>query len=161
MKTNTLNENIFDLIANQWGLLASGDEKNHNCMTFSWGGMGHLWSKDIVYIYVRPQRFTYEFIEANPYFSINFFDEKYKDILKICGTKSGREIDKKNLDLTPLTENGCVYYKEAKISAVCRNIYYQDINPSNFLDAEIDKNYTDGDYHRMYIGEIVSMKHQV
>ncbi|MBP7902331.1 MAG: flavin reductase [Spirochaetes bacterium] len=160
MKTNSLNENIFDLIANQWGLLASGDIPNHNCMTFSWGGMGHLWNKDIAYIYVRPQRFTYEFIEANPYFSINFFDEKYKDILKVCGTKSGREIDKKNLDLTPITENGCVYYKEAKISAVCRKIYHQDINPANFLDAEIDKNYTDGDYHRMYIGEIVSMKPQ-
>jgi len=79
MKTHIINENIFDLIANQWGLLASGDIQSHNCMTFSWGGMGHLWNKDIVYIYVRPQRFTYEFIEANPYFSINFFDEKYKD----------------------------------------------------------------------------------
>jgi hypothetical protein len=54
-----------------------------------------------------------------------------------------------------------VYFNEARLVYTCRKIYFQDITPDNFLDPSIDKNYPDKDYHRMYIGEIISCMKEV
>lgn len=47
-------------------------------MTISWGGLGTLWNKPVVTIYVKPIRYTYEFMENNEFFTISFYDETYK-----------------------------------------------------------------------------------
>jgi len=156
-KPSEIKENFIDLIANQWMLIAAGNQINHNCMTASWGGVGYLWNKNVVYIFIRLQRYTYNFVNNNLEFSINFFDEKYRDILKTCGAKSGTEINKMKLEITPLFSENCVYYKEAKLSIICKKIYFQDINPDNFTDNSIIKNYPQNDFHRMFIGEIISI----
>ncbi len=149
-----LEQNIVDLIANQWMLISAGEERNHNTMTASWGGIGHLWNKDVVFIFVRDHRYTFQFIEKYDKFSLCFFDEKYHDILKLCGTKSGKDIDKMNLEIKPIFEEQNIYYREAKIAVLCKKIYSQDLNPEKFIDKSIFKNYPKKDYHRMYIGEI-------
>lgn len=149
-----LQESAVDLIAKQWMLITAGNEESHNTMTASWGGIGHLWNKDVAYIFIRPQRYTYDFVEKNEFFSLSFFDEKYRDVLKLCGTKSGRDIDKMNLEITPVFEDGNIYYKEARVVMLCKKIYYQDIDSKNFLEESIQKNYPINDYHRVYIGEI-------
>lgn len=149
-----LQKSAVDLIANQWMLITAGSDDNHNTMTASWGGIGHLWNKDVAYIFIRPQRYTYDFVEKNKFFSLCFFEEKYRNVLKLCGTKSGREIDKMNLEITPVIDGGNIYYKEAKIVFLCKKIYFQDIKPDFFIDKSIQNNYPINDYHRMYIGEI-------
>ncbi|MBI5540141.1 MAG: flavin reductase family protein [Bacteroidia bacterium] len=151
-----LNENIFKLIAKDWMLLSAGNIDNFNNMTASWGGMGNLWNKPVAFIFVRPPRYTYKFIESNDFFTINFFEEKYRDILNLSGTKSGRDIDKmKNIGLTPVeSKNKSVYYSEARLIMECKKIYFQDINPENFLDDTIINKYPQKDFHRMYVGEI-------
>ena len=64
----------------------------------------------------------------------------------------------KETGITPVeTPNRSVCFAEARLVMECRKIYYQDLDPENFLDASIAKNYPDRDYHRMYIGEIVSV----
>ena len=153
-----IDENVFKLIGSDWMLLTAGMGKSFNMMTASWGGMGVLWNKPVTYIFVRPTRYTYEFIEKNKTYSLSFFDEKYRKALNLCGTKSGRDIDKvKESGLTPVvSENGIVHFKEAKLVLECTKLYYQDIDPAHFLDPAINKLY-DNDYHRMYIGQIIKI----
>ncbi len=90
----SLKLNPFTAIGEDWLLLTAGNKDNANTMTASWGGMGVLWGKNVVTVYVRPQRFTYQFMENSDYFTVAFFDESWRGALKLCGSKSGREVDK-------------------------------------------------------------------
>ncbi len=147
----------FKLIWKDWMLVTAGGIDSFNTMTANWGGLGELWFKRVCYVVVRPSRYTYEFMERGDVFTLTFFDQKYRDALNICGAKSGRDIDKvKETGLTPVaSEAGGVYFDEARIVLECKKIYFQDINPSNFLDDSIKEGYPDSDYHRLYIGEIL------
>ncbi len=153
-----LNENAISLIANDWMLISAGNYNSFNNMTASWGGLGNLWNKNVAFVFVRPPRYTYKFIEENDYFTICFFEEKYREMLRLTGTKSGREINKMvDLGLTAIeSKNKSVYYNEAKIVFECKKIYFQDITPNNFIDSSIIKHYPKFDFHRMYVGEIVN-----
>jgi flavin reductase (DIM6/NTAB) family NADH-FMN oxidoreductase RutF len=154
-----LNENVFDLLGNGWMLVTAGTIDSFNTMTASWGGMGVLWNKNVCYIVIRPQRHTFSFLEKSPYFTLSFFHEKYRDVLKYCGARSGRDVNKvKETGVTPLeTVNEAVYFLEARLVIECKKLYFQDIDPKNFIEGKIADNYPNSDYHRMYIGEIVSM----
>ncbi len=87
---NTLQlENSFKLIGRDWALITGKNGKRINTMTASWGGFGHLWNKDVVYIFIRPQRYTYEFVESSDYFTLSFYEDKYKKDLEYLGKASG------------------------------------------------------------------------
>ena len=84
--------------------------------------------------------------------------EEYRKALTLCGSKSGRDIDKiKECGLTVSASAGnAPYFQEADLVLVCRKLYWQDIDPAHFLDPDLDGRwYPEKDYHRMYIGEIV------
>lgn len=155
---NRIDENTFKLIGSDWMLITAGTKDSFNMMTASWGGLGVLWNKPVSYIFVRPTRYTYEFLEKNKSYSLSFFDEKYRKALSLCGSKSGRDTDKvKESGLTPVvSENGIVHFDEAKLVLECTKLYFQDIDPAHFLDSSIDRLYNN-DYHRMYIGEITKI----
>ncbi len=157
IKPKEIEENAFKLIGSDWMLITAGSEKKFNTMTASWGGLGILWHKNICSIFIRPQRYTYEFIEMSDTFTLSFFDNNHRDVLKYCGSHSGREVDKvAETGITPVfSEDGGVYFQEAKLVLECRKLYYQDIIPGNFLDESINENYPKEDYHRMYFGEII------
>lgn len=157
---SAVSQNVFSAIGDQWMLLTAGDREGLNTMTVSWGGMGVLWGKNVVTVYVRPQRYTYEFMERGNYFTVAFFGEDRRDALALCGSKSGREVDKvKACGFTPAYAAGdAPYFAEAKLVFVCRKLYFDDIEPAHFLDGDIgEKNYPGKDYHRMYIGEVVEV----
>lgn len=161
VKAEELSDNIFQLIGSDWMLVTAGSPEKYNTMTASWGGAGVLWGKNVCWCVIRPQRYTYEFIEKNGVFTLSFFDEKYKDALNLCGSKSGREINKAEAaGITPIAGElaGTTEFAEARLVLECKKLYYQDIAPKNFVDADIDKWYSEKDYHRMYIGEIVNCK---
>lgn len=156
----SISRNVFSAIGDDWMLITAGDRDRSNTMTASWGGMGVLWGKNVVTVYVRPQRYTYEFMEKSDCFTIAFFDESHRDALKLCGSKSGREVDKAEACGFTLAygSGGAPYFQEAKLVIVCKKLYFDDIDPAHFLDEGIDaKNYPNKDYHRMYIGEIVEV----
>ena len=48
--------NSFTKLDKEWGLVAAGNADASNAMTVSWGGMGTIWNKPVVTIYIRPQR---------------------------------------------------------------------------------------------------------
>jgi len=86
-----INQNPFTLIDDDWFLLSAGNLSTFNTMTASWGGMGILWNKPVVFCFVRPQRYTYKFMESNDLFTMSFFDESYRKALSLCGKVSGRQ----------------------------------------------------------------------
>lgn len=144
------------LISDEWALVTAGSRDKWNTMTVSWGGMGELWGKDVAMIFIRPQRYTYEFIEREDYFTMSFFGGEYKKALSLCGSKSGREIDKaQEAGLTPFYPGPAVAIEEAKLVLVCRKLAFQDLDPAGFIDPAIDSScYPAKDYHRMYVGAI-------
>jgi len=162
------NENNMDLknfnlaplysIDQEWALLTAGKKDKFNAMTISWGGLGTIWNKPIVTIYVRRNRYTYEFIESNEYFTVSFFNEEYRSDLKTLGGMSGRNVDKIALtSITPEFLEGAISFKEATLTIVCKKIYFQDLDSKNIPQNEINKFYKTDPVHRMYIGEVIDI----
>lgn len=155
-----LQDNLIRLIASDWMLVTAGTPEKFNTMTANWGGMGYLWNKNVVFVFVRPERYTYEFMENTEGFTLTFFDERYRDALNLCGVKSGRNCDKvRESGLTPLfTEAGLPAFAEARTILECRKLYATQLTRDAFLDHEpLDVHYrTKGGLHKIYIAEIIN-----
>lgn len=150
-----LNFNPFSLIGDKWMLITCGDKEKYNTMTASWGSIGVMWNKNVVFSFIRPQRYTFEFVEKNDYFSISFYPDEYKSALSLCGKVSGRDVDKaKEANLTPVFDEKTPYFEEANIVLICKKLYNQNLEPSCFLDKKLESFYPQKDYHKMFIGEI-------
>lgn len=150
--------NFVDLIGKQWMLITAGTKDSFNTMTAAWGGFGFLWNVPVAYIFIRPQRYTFEFVEKYDDFTLCFFEKKYKSILSYCGANSGRDVNKiKETGLTVKeTDAGNIYFEQAKLVVECSKLYQDDINPEHFKDRLINRNYPNKDYHRMYIGKVIN-----
>ena len=85
---HTLKFNPFDKISKQWMLITAGDRTKSNTMTASWGGVGIMWGKPVATAYIRPQRYTKEFVDQNEYFTLSFLAEEYRKALNVCGSVS-------------------------------------------------------------------------
>lgn len=156
------NDNVFRTIGREWMLISAGKQGDMNTMTASWGGLGVLWNTNVSFAFVRPSRYTYEFLEKEKNYSLSFFEPGHKRALQLCGSKSGRDIDKiAETGLTPVFDAPAPYFAESRITLICRKMYTQDIDPSRFLDPTIAGNYQNGDYHRLYVGEITKVLMQV
>lgn len=147
--------NSFNLIGKDWMLVTAGDKNSYNTMTASWGGFGILWHKDVAYVFIRPQRYTYEFVEKNDCLTLSFFDDSHREMLTYMGKNSGRDKDKfKEMNLNPYFFNdGTPAVKEANMIIKCRKLYKQQLNENCAIDESI-KEFYNGDYHYMYVVEI-------
>jgi flavin reductase (DIM6/NTAB) family NADH-FMN oxidoreductase RutF len=155
-----LRESPAKLIGDNWMLITAGCADKFNTMTASWGTLGHLWNKNVAIVFVRPQRYTFEFMERGEHFTLSFFRENYRDALSILGSKSGRDGDKvKEVGFTPLeTPVGAMAFGEAYMIIECKKIYSDFFDPELFIDPAIaEKNYPRHDFHKMYIGEIINV----
>ncbi len=182
-----ITENTFTLIGTDWALLtagsagsagsekasagnesagygetstnneSAGDTTKSNTMTISWGGLGIYGNKPVSFTFIRPQRYTKQFVDTQQTFSLCFFDETYKDILKFCGTKSGKEIDKiRECNLTLNYHKGTPYFTEAKLILINRVLFQQPMEQKSFIDSDLEKKiYPTKDYHDLYISEII------
>lgn len=141
-------------------LLAAGNEQQSNSMTIGWGGIGTLWGKTAITVYVAEKRYTKQFMDSSQYFTIMAFSERKEEILEYMGTKSGRDGDKaKALNLhTAYTENGTPYYVEADMVLECRTMYAAPFDPQYYKDDVPKRMYANfpAGIHTMYIGEVVS-----
>ena len=150
-------ESATKLIGKDWMLIVThdGQQNKVNAMTASWGALGVLWNKPVAICFVRPQRHTYDLVEQSERFTLDFFGEEYRDALKICGTKSGRDCDKLALcGLMPIELDGAPAIGDAHLVLVCRKLYVDDLKENAFLDPALLSHYAAGDYHRMYVCEI-------
>ena len=156
IKPEEMTDNPFQLIGTEWMLITAGTKDSFNTMTAAWGGLGVLWGKSICFCVIRPTRYTYEFMEQSDLYTLSFLGKQYRHILTYCGSNSGRDTNKvAETGLTSISDDGSVYFAEARLVLSCRKIYFQDILPDHFLDPKIDEFYPLKDYHRMYVGEIL------
>ena len=157
ISVSELQLNPYQKIAKEWMLITAGDEANgYNTMTASWGHLGSLWNKPTAVCYVRPQRYTKEFIDRESYYTLCFFPEAFHKALGYLGTKSGRDEDKvAKVGLTPVFGEGYTYFAEAELVLVCRTLYQAPLKEEYFRDAAVmDINYPERDFHDLYIGAI-------
>ena len=159
IEPKNIDKNVFSAIGDQWMLVTAGTAEACNTMTASWGGLGVIWGAPAATCYIRPQRYTKEFIDQEDYFTLAFFGEESRKALQLCGSQSGRDIDKvKECGFTVgMAECGAPYFEEAELVLVCRKRFAQPMNP-DYMPQEIKtKWYPEEDYHTLYIGEIVEV----
>lgn len=158
VNVKSLNENVFKLFDEEWCLITSGSIDSFNTMTASWGMMGILWNRPVAICFIRPQRYTNQFVEKSEYYTLSFFEEKHRDILNFCGSNSGRDCNKvKETGLIPVfSDMGNIGYQQARMIFECKKLYSDNLKSEGFLDQYIIKNnYPISDFHYFYIGEIV------
>ncbi len=157
-----LKDNFFETVSKEWMLVTAGNKEQFNTMTASWGCIGFLWNKNVAIIFVRPERYTHEFIEKDGIVTLAFLgnEPEARKIYSFCGSKSGRDYDKmKETGLKPIeTEFNGITYEQARLTLECKKIYKDNIKPELFLDSSIEKWYggKNGGYHDVYILEIVN-----
>jgi flavin reductase (DIM6/NTAB) family NADH-FMN oxidoreductase RutF len=152
-----LEGNVFEQIGKDWALITAMKKESGdvNTMTASWGGMGVIWRDPSFVCVIRPQRYTYEFSENADILTLSFFDEKYRDALKICGTKSGRDGNKiAEAGLTVVHDGEAAYFDEAKTVLVGRKVYTDMLREDSFVDKSIISTHYNGDLHRFYVCKI-------
>ena len=137
-----------------------GDKTGLNTMTIGWCQLGRLWNLPVCTVYVRPERYTYQFMESHDYFTVSILPEEAKKVTALCGGKSGRDVDKvKACGLTVRWGAGdAPFFDEAEWVLVCRKLYAQDMDPACVLgEGEILPFYTPGQggWHRIYVGQVV------
>jgi flavin reductase (DIM6/NTAB) family NADH-FMN oxidoreductase RutF len=93
-------------------------------------------------------------------FTLSAFPEAFRQALQLLGTKSGRDGDKiTEAGLTPIASTlvPAPGFAEANLIVECRKVYWQDMEPAQFLDPAIENHYAKKDYHRIYFGEVVAL----
>ena len=141
-------------------LLAAGTKEKSNAMTIGWGGIGTLWGRPALTVYVAEKRYTKEFMDKAEYFTVMAFDVEKSNVLNYMGTKSGRDGDKAlALGLhTAFTANGTPYYTEANMVIECKLMYAAPFDPNGFK-SDVPKNmygHFPAGIHTMYIGEVIN-----
>lgn len=149
--------NPFERFNSDWALVTAGDLESFNSMTISWGSMGTIWGRKVITVYVRPERYTFEFLKKNDHFTVSFYPAEYKDALSIMGTKSGRDTDKvKESSLTPVAFEDSVSYAQAEQTFLCRKIYMKQIGLDD-LPEDVAKFYDGGKQtHYIIMGEVIN-----
>ncbi len=151
-----LSDNPFTLIGEDWMAVTAAAKGRVNTMTASWGGVGILWGLPVATVYIRPQRYTREFIDQSVSFSLSVFDAAHRATLSYFGSVSGRDADKiKESGLTVAYDGETPYFSEARLVLFCRKLYRQEMKPESFVDTALVRQwYPERDYHIMYVGAV-------
>ena len=148
-------------VGHELALITAGTPDNFNACTVMYGGIGMIWSKNAYFAFVKPERYTWEFVNNSEYFTVAYFPKELNGIHKIYGYKSGRDMDKaKEAGITPEALEHGIGYKEATEIFVCKKIYMRQMDrslePEDVLEKYDDPNdIIYGECHYAVIGEIV------
>ena len=150
------NENAFNMIGKDWLLISAEKDGKTNTMTASWGGVGIMWNKKVAFLFIRPQRYTKEFVDASDRLSVCVLPNSYRKELSYLGSVSGRDEDKitkAGLDVKKYDD--VPYFEQARLTLICKKLYCQNLEEPSFIDKSIiDQWYPQKDYHHMYVVEI-------
>lgn len=156
IKHELFEENAFNMIGKDWLLITAEKDGKVNTMTASWGALGIMWNKKVAYIFVRPQRYTKEFIDASDKLSLSVLPNSFRKDLGYLGTVSGRDEDKiSKTNLTLTSYDGVPGFEEARLTLICKKLFAQELTEDSFIEKDIiDQWYPEKDYHIMYVVEI-------
>jgi flavin reductase (DIM6/NTAB) family NADH-FMN oxidoreductase RutF len=152
-------EKFMEVLAKPGALLGVIDNENRpNIMTIGWCTVGIIWGRTICTVYVRPSRHSYTCLEDIRQFTVNAGGVSAKAV-GICGAISGRAKDKfAEAGITagtaqkvkaPIVEECALHYE-------CNVVHYNDVDPMNLHRRVIDEFYPQGNFHRVYFGEVVA-----
>lgn len=150
-----LDKSPVALLGEQWTLITAGTEEKCNTMTASWGALGVLWGSPMATVYIRPQRYTKEFVDAEEYFSLCFFSSDYKEKLAYCGKESGRTVDKIQECGFTMVYGEAPYMAEADLVLLCKKRCCMPMDGALLPEDVKSRWYPQEDYHHIYYGEIV------
>ncbi len=146
-------------------LLTTKQGEEVDTMVIGWGHIGVEWGRPIFVVYVRESRHTKKLLDATGEFTVNVaLDEPDKQIISVCGTKSGRDLDKiahLGLELEAGEKVDVPGIRQMPLTLECKVIYKQDQDPKA-IDPDCDARYyakgtpNEGDYHTAYYGQILS-----
>ena len=148
-------------VGKELGLLTAGTLDHFNSLTVMYGAEGMIWSKPAYFAFIKPERYTWEFVRDNDYFTVAYFPKELNGIHKVYGYKSGRDVDKaKETGITPEELEHGMGYKEASEIYVCKKLYFKQMDRSLEPDDVIamyddPNNIIYGECHYALIGEIV------
>jgi flavin reductase (DIM6/NTAB) family NADH-FMN oxidoreductase RutF len=154
--THQLDETLHRLSHGGLLLASTRAPGQSNVMTIGWATVGVVWGLPVFVTLVRPSRYTFEFIEASGVFSVNVPTEEMKRYVAMCGTKSGRDVDK--LAGVPTSmghEVPVITLDECPLVYECKVVHTNDIVPEKLAPEVSSRSYPRGDFHRLYYGEIL------
>ena len=140
-------------------LVTTGADGKPNVMTIGWGTIGSIWGRPIFLALVRPSRHTYSRLEEVRDFTVNVPPKELAAAASHCGTVSGRDHDKfqeMKLTVVPSREVRAPAIQECVIHYECRTVHRNDLAPDSIVQAIQDEFYAEGNFHRVYFGEIVA-----
>ena len=153
---------VVRILTSQGLLLGSYDAAGKaNVMTIGWGSMGSIWGIPVWIVLVRPSRYTYHCIEHNGCFTVNVPTRGMGMVCAMCGSKSGRDIDKfAECGLTAQKGDSVLapVVTECPIAYECQVVHSNDVLPAKLADEILTGAYVDGDFHRVYYGKILSAR---
>ncbi|MBR6349278.1 MAG: flavin reductase [Lachnospiraceae bacterium] len=155
---------VFDMFKNQWALVTAGNIEDFNTCTIGWGSLGTIWGvpgkgREIVTVYVNPDRYTWEYLKKNEYFSVSFFPEKYRSALEYLGSHSGRDGNKVKVSkLMPDQFGQGVTYVQAELTFLCKKLYQAPFEREGLADEINNGIYKNWNPHWMFVGEIIDVE---
>ena len=145
-------------------IVSAGTKESHNSCVIGWGLLGVAWSKPLFIVYVKPDRYTHQFMEKTEYFTVNFIKKSLYKKFRIYGNKSGRDINKEEESGAQIQflDNGGITFKEAEEVYVCKmmakiNLEEKNLSPEiiDFYDKASTLFKQTKEPHGVYIGEII------
>lgn len=152
-------EKILTILSKGSFLNTAADGKD-NTMTIGWGSLGFMWGKQVMTVMVRHSRYTHELIEKNPVFTVSIpVNEGFTKALGICGTKSGRDMDKFStcdLEKLPGQTVAAPVIKGCGLHIECQIVDKNTMQPAVFNKELAEKWYASNDWHDYYTGVITA-----
>lgn len=120
-------------------MVSCGTMEKSNIITVAWTGVINT-NPAMVYISVRPERYSYEIIKKSKEFVINLTNEQLAYATDWCGVKSGRDVDKfEKMQLTKQKANfvKCPIIEEAPVSIECKVKEIKELGSHHMFIAEV------------------------
>lgn len=137
-------------------LAATGRDGRSNAMIIGWGTVGVIWGVPVWVVLVRPSRYTYSLIQESGVFTVNVPTSAMKELVTLCGTRSGRDLDKLAHTATSMGRTvACVTLDECPVVYECKVVHHNDLVPANLMPDIVSRSYPQGDFHRLYYGQIM------
>jgi flavin reductase (DIM6/NTAB) family NADH-FMN oxidoreductase RutF len=140
------------------GLLlgSTAEDGSSNAMVIGWGTVGVIWGLPMWVVLVRPSRYTYSLIQESGAFTVNVPIPEMKELVNICGTRSGRDIDKLAQVATSMGQRvACVTLDKSPVVYECKVVHHNDVLPDVLVPDIASRSYPQGDFHRVYYGQIM------
>ena len=144
-------------------ILTAGDKNSYNSMTIGWGSIVVGYARPIFTVYIKPERYTYQFMDKSDIFTVSYIDKKLFGKFGVYGSKSGKDMNKEEVSGTHIKflDDGGITFEEAVEVFVCKTIVRYNPTEKDVHQEVLDryndnlKVYFSTNPHGVYIGEII------